>query len=102
MTRFARRAAETVPAPGFYDDGPVYLRINRRAAGRRWPVPGFTREVNDRELENDEVHDWVRVAQNSRAAHAYRDQLLQEHRLGPRAVAVVRFRTVGDDTHPSV
>lgn len=49
-----------------------------------------------------EVHDRVRVAQNGRAAHAYRGQLLQEHRIGPRAVAVVRFRTVGDDRHPSV
>lgn len=94
MIRSGRRVAETVDAPGVYDDGPVYLRVNRRAAGRRWPVPGFPREVNDRELENDDVHDWVRVPRNSRAAHAYRDQLVQEHALSPRAVAVVRFRAV--------
>ncbi|RZT86623.1 hypothetical protein EV383_3520 [Pseudonocardia sediminis] len=87
-----RRIAQTVPAPGVYDDGPVFLRVNRRAAGARWPVPGFEREVNDHELENDATYDWVRVPQNSRAAFVYLDRLVQEFRVPLRAVAVVRFR----------
>lgn len=87
-----RRAAQTVEAPGAYDDGPVYLRVNRRAAGARWPVPGFDREVNDHELENDLVHDWVRVGQNSWSAFVYLDRLVQEFRIPSRAVAVVRLR----------
>lgn len=98
-----RRVPEVVPEPGFYDDGPVFLRISLRTAGRRWPVPGFPREVNDRELDNDDVHDWVRVTQNSRAAYAYRDQLVREHLLPPRSVAVVRFREAdapGESPHP--
>ncbi len=87
-----RRIMQTVPAPGVYDDGPVYLRVNRRAAGPRWPVPGFEREVNDHELENDATYDWVRVPQNSRAAFVYLDRLVQESRVPVRAIAVVRLR----------
>lgn len=86
-----RRVAQRVPAPGAYDDGPVFLRIDRRAAGARWPAPGFEREVNDHELENDTAYDWVRVPQNSRAAFVYLDRLVQEFRIPGRAVAVVRL-----------
>ncbi len=98
-TGFRGRVVETIPPPGAYGDGPVYLRISRRTAGKRWPVPGFPREVNDHELENDEVHDWVRVTQNSHAAHAYRDQLIHGHLLPPRSVAVVRFRVADVRDH---
>lgn len=86
-----RRVAQRVPAPGAYDDGPVFLRVDRRAAGPRWPAPGFEREVNDHELENDPAYDWVRVPQNSRAAFVYLDRLVQELGVPGRAVAVVRL-----------
>lgn len=96
-----RRTAQTVHAPGVWDDGPVYLRVNRRGAGARWPVPGYEREVNDHELENDPLYDWVRVPQNSRAAFVYRDRLVQEFRIPGRAVAVVRLRRAAAPDDPS-
>ena len=87
-----RRIAQTVPAPGVYGDGPVFLRVDRRAAGSRWPVPGYEREVNDHELENDATYDWVRVPHNSRAAFVHLDRLVQELRFPGRAITVVRLR----------
>ncbi len=90
-----RRVAQTVPAPGVYGDGPVYLRVHRRAAGERWPVAGYEREVNDHELENDATYDWVRVPHNSRAAFVQLDRLVWELRVPARAITVVRLRRSG-------
>lgn len=85
-------APETVPPPGDYGDGPVFLRVHRARAAGHWPVPGFDREVNDRVLAADPDHDWVRVPQgNSRCGHADRDRLLGDHALPGDAVEVVRF-----------
>lgn len=48
----------------------MYLRVHRARAGKAWPQPGYTREVNNWQLEMDPMYDYVEV-HNSHSAFAY-------------------------------
>jgi len=77
-----------VPPPGRYDNGTVYVRVDKAKAGKAWPRPIYDVKVGD-PWSLDAEHDYV-PAHNSHSAFVYCRWMCQEGVPG-RALSVVRL-----------
>ena len=69
MTK-VRLELQVLSAPIGFSDGPVFVRVNRAAAGAVWPVPFFNRRIDRLRFRADFAHDYVE-ADNSHSAFVY-------------------------------
>lgn len=84
-----RLAVRVVPSTSAgYGDGPVYVQINKAAAGKAWPRPGYDIKLGD-PWTRDTEHDYV-AAHNSHSAYVYCRWLCQED-VPASALTVVRL-----------
>jgi hypothetical protein len=77
--------------PGGFSDGPVFVRVERAAAGAAWPTPFFRQRIDRFRFRADQEQDYV-PADNSHSAFVY-CRWLEEP--GVRAAALSVVRVVG-------
>ncbi len=96
-----QRGVQVIHPPGSYGIDPVYVRVNREAAGDAWPVRGSgieggfegMLEINHPHCRDDQAHVYLR-ADNSHCAFVY-CRWLRDDGVPEAALTVVRILAAG-------